>query len=96
ADVSPFCDCHAENDMPVIPNLGFFASFDPVAIDKACAELAQAQPMVPGSKLDIICNHCKPKDIFAATNPHTNWQSHLEHAERMGMGSGDYELVDID
>ncbi|MGL4791071.1 MAG: DUF362 domain-containing protein, partial [Anaerotignaceae bacterium] len=25
-DVSPFCDCHAENDLPVIPDVGMFAS----------------------------------------------------------------------
>ena len=33
-DVSPYCDCHAENDVPIIPNVGMFASFDPVALDK--------------------------------------------------------------
>ena len=25
-DVSPNCDCHAENDIPIIPNVGMFAS----------------------------------------------------------------------
>ena len=29
-DVSPYCDCHAENDMPILPDVGMFASFDPV------------------------------------------------------------------
>ena len=32
-DVSPNCDCHAENDIPIIPNVGMLASFDPVALD---------------------------------------------------------------
>ena len=36
-DVSPFCDCHVENDLPVVSDIGIFASFDPVAIDQACA-----------------------------------------------------------
>ncbi len=35
-DVSPNCDCHAENDIPIIPDVGMLASFDPVALDKAC------------------------------------------------------------
>ncbi|MFW5632971.1 MAG: DUF362 domain-containing protein, partial [Acetivibrio ethanolgignens] len=35
-DVSPQCDCHAENDAAIIPNVGMFASFDPVALDVAC------------------------------------------------------------
>lgn len=95
ADVSPFCDCHAENDVPIIPDVGFFASADPVAIDRACAEIAQQQPVVHGSRLEKYCEHGKPDDIFAATNPNTRWQSHFEHAERMGMGDGSYELVTV-
>ena len=27
-DVSPYCDCHAENDLPILPDVGMFASFD--------------------------------------------------------------------
>ena len=95
ADVSPYCDCHAENDVPIIPDVGFFASADPVAIDRACAEIAQQQPVVHGSRLEKCCEHGKPDDIFAATNPNTRWQSHFEHAERMGMGDGSYELVTV-
>ncbi len=37
-DVSPNCDCHAENDIPIVPDVGMFASFDPVALDRACAD----------------------------------------------------------
>ncbi|MDR2897712.1 MAG: DUF362 domain-containing protein, partial [Spirochaetaceae bacterium] len=43
-DISPFCDCHSENDAPIIPDIGMFASFDPVALDQACADLANKQP----------------------------------------------------
>ena len=34
-DVSPTCDCRPENDMAIVPNVGMFASFDPVALDMA-------------------------------------------------------------
>jgi len=37
-DVSPYCDCHGENDVPILPDLGMFASFDPLALDQACVE----------------------------------------------------------
>jgi len=47
-DVSPYCDCHSENDMPIVPNLGMFASFDPIALDKACADAVLASPPNPG------------------------------------------------
>ena len=38
SQVSPNCDCHAENDAAIVPDVGMFASFDPVAIDVACAD----------------------------------------------------------
>jgi hypothetical protein len=95
-DVSPLCDCHDHNDLPIIPNVGILASSDPVAIDLACVELAQQQPMIPGSILFKECDGKKPEDIFAVTNKGTHWQSHFTHAEKIGMGDGSYELIRID
>ena len=34
-DVSPNCDCHAENDEAIVGDIGILASFDPVALDQA-------------------------------------------------------------
>ena len=51
-DVSPNCDCHAENDMPIVPNVGMFASFDPVALDMACVDAVNAQTPLRGSAAD--------------------------------------------
>jgi len=92
-DVSPLCDCHNHNDVPIIPSVGILASFDPVAIDRACVDMAQQQPMVQGSVLFNETNGEKPDDIFAVTNKGTHWQSHFEHAKKIGMGDGKYELV---
>ena len=41
-DISPNCDCHGENDAPILPDVGMFASFDPVALDQACADACLA------------------------------------------------------
>ena len=41
-DVSPNCDCHGENDAPILPNIGMFASFDPLALDQACVDACLA------------------------------------------------------
>ena len=90
-DVSPFCDCHAENDIPIVPDVGMFASFDPVAIDKACADAVNAQPAVAGS---ILEKHGHSHgDHFADVSPDTNWMSALEHAQKLGLGTIEYELV---
>ena len=94
-DVSPYCDCHGENDMPVVPNVGIFASFDPVALDRACIDAVQRQPMVPGSLLYANSNGRKPSDIFSCVQPSTRWQSTFEHSGRLGFGSEDYELVNV-
>ncbi|MCL2148524.1 MAG: DUF362 domain-containing protein [Methanomassiliicoccaceae archaeon] len=96
ADVSPFCDCHRENDIPIIPNAGMLASFDPVALDRACADIAQRQPMIAGSRLHKNSGGVKPGDIFACTHPGTRWQATFEHAERMGLGSSSYELIEME
>ena len=50
-DVSPNCDCHCENDAPILPNLGMFASFDPLALDQACVDACLAAAPLPNSQL---------------------------------------------
>ena len=97
-DVSPYCDCHAENDAPIIPDVGMFASFDPVALDQACADACNNMPVMPGSLLDdeMHKDHfCEHHDHFTNTSPETNWKSCLVHAEKIGLGSHEYELVRV-
>ena len=50
-DVSPNCDCHGENDAPILPNIGMFASFDPLALDQACVDACLAATPLPNSQL---------------------------------------------
>lgn len=56
-DVSPNCDCHSENDAPIVPNIGMLASFDMVALDKACADLVNAQKPFENSNLGEQIKH---------------------------------------
>jgi uncharacterized Fe-S center protein len=51
-DVSPWCDCVNFSDRPLVPNVGVFASKDPVAIDMACLEMTEQYTAMPGSKAD--------------------------------------------
>ena len=89
-DVSPFCDCHAENDVAIVPDVGMFVSFDPVAVDKACADAVNKQPTVAGSILEKHGH--SHNDHFKDVSPETNWISALEHGEKIGIGTMDYEL----
>jgi len=98
-DVSPNCDCHAENDIPIIPNVGMLASFDPVALDVACADLCNAMPVLPGSVLSEHVREENPAhagfDHFQMTHPDTEWKSCIEHAVKIGLGNSEYELIRI-
>lgn len=92
-DVSPCCDCHNFSDVPIVPNLGMFASFDPVALDTACADMINAQPVNPGSV--IAHEHEHPHDHFTAAHPDTDWRAAVEHGEAIGLGTTHYELVTV-
>ena len=96
-DVSPNCDCHSENDMPIVPNVGMFASFDPVALDMACVDAVNAQTPLRGSAADGEAGHVHEHDHdhFQRIHPDTNWRSCLEHGEKIGIGTREYELIRI-
>lgn len=90
-DVSPYCDCHAENDAVIVPDVGFFASFDPVALDIACADAVNAQPVISNTCLSEA-DH-EGHDHFGAMFPTTDWRTCIEHAKKIGLGTDEYELV---
>lgn len=94
-DVSPNCDCHAENDMAIVPNVGMFASFDPVALDMACVDAVNAQTPLRGSAADDAHAKAHVHDHFQRLHPDTNWRSCLEHGEKIGIGTREYELIKI-
>ncbi|MDO5021987.1 MAG: DUF362 domain-containing protein [Eubacteriales bacterium] len=97
-DVSPNCDCHGEHDAAILPNIGMLASFDPVALDQACADLCQKATPIRNSQLGD--NLAKPdwhkhNDCFLDSNPNVHWKETLAHAEKIGLGTRNYELIEI-
>ena len=98
-DVSPNCDCHGENDAPILPDLGMFCSFDPLALEQACVDAClAAKPMAGSNQLTdnmsaegFVDHH----DHFTNNNPEVEWRCCLEHAEKIGLGSREYELVTL-
>ena len=95
-DVSPNCDCHGENDAPILPNIGMLASFDPVALDQACVDLALNAAPMPNSQLgDNLCREDwhHHHDHFMDSNPNVRWKETLEQGEKIGLGSREYELI---
>jgi len=96
-NVSPDCDCWGFNDYPLVPDIGIAASFDPVALDQASADLVKAAPALPGSK---ICDtHSSDdhqgEDKFKKAHPETYWESGLDHGVKIGLGTREYELITV-
>lgn len=96
-DVSPDCDCHGENDVPIVPDVGMFASFDPIALDQACVDAVNAMPVTSNCVINDPHHDCGhgSEDRFVLAHPDTNWASTLEHGEMLGLGSREYELVKL-
>ncbi len=97
-DVSPNCDCHGENDVPILPNIGMFVSTDPLALDQACVDACLAAQPMPGSQLakhladPAFHDH---HDHFINSTPESEWRSCLDHAEKIGLGTREYELIEM-
>jgi hypothetical protein len=90
--ISPACDCYPFSDAPIVGDIGITASTDPVAIDQACADLVNSQPHLESSCL-------KGSEPFAdkirAVYPRIDWERQLTYASEIGIGSREYELLEI-
>lgn len=75
------CDCDSHPAEPEMKDIGILASFDPVALDRACVDLVYN---APDGKALI-------ERIESRNGTHT-----LEHAEAIGLGSQTYELISLD
>ena len=97
-DISPNCDCHEENDAPILPDVGMFASFDPLALDQACVDACMKCDPLPNSQLGehLRDPHFEDHhDHFTNSTPESEWQSCLSHAEKIGLGTRAYELIKL-
>ncbi len=91
--ISPSCDCCSHSDAPIVQDLGIMASTDPVAIDQASVDMVNRQR---ASENSCLSNHeGAGEDKFRAIYPKVDWSIHIDHAEKIGLGTRAYELVTI-
>ena len=83
------------SDAPILPDIGMFASFDPVALDQVCADACLKATPIANSQLGEHlaeegwhCHH----DHFKDSNPNIEWKATLDQAEKIGLGTREYEL----
>ena len=92
------CDCNGNPAEPDMHDIGILASADPVALDQACADACNAQQPIPGSLLDDRMHEhdfCDHHDHFVNTTPESEWETCLAHAEKIGIGTREYELIEV-
>lgn len=81
-NLSVDCDCCAVAEDPCMKDIGILASLDPVAIDQACIDLVM-QSDDPG------------KDHFMERVNSRNGIHTIEAAADLGLGSREYELIEL-
>ncbi len=79
--ISPACDCYPGNSEPITHDIGFAASGDPVALDKACWDLVCRQ--MGHEPFHEIYNYLDPSIQF-------------NYAHSIGFGSSDYDLTTLE
>jgi hypothetical protein len=93
-DIAPECDCFPWNGTYVAPDVGVFASKDPVAIDSAVADMIDKAPIGPNSRAEEL--GLKPgEDKFKAVNAFTP-RIQLKAGEKIGLGTMNYELIEYE
>lgn len=81
-NLSVDCDCCAVAEDPEMADIGMLASLDPVALDQACVDLVYASG--DEGKKHLI------RRMESKNGIHT-----LETAEKLGVGTREYELIEI-
>ncbi len=101
-DISEICDCASYGPAPIVPDIGIFASRDPVAIDKAVLDKINEFPPIQQSnlagikdgmdKLEYVYDKIFPKEEFK----HINHIIQIEYAEKLGLGTQKYKIEQVD
>ena len=81
-NLSVDCDCCAVAEDPCMKDIGILASTDPVAIDQACMDL-------------VIHSDDPGRDHFMERVNSRNGIHTIEAAEELGMGTREYELIEM-
>lgn len=92
-NVTPICDCVPWSDAPIVADIGFLSSTDPVAIDQAAYDLVTAADGLANSALGEAVP--AGTDKFMKVHNYVDGTKALAYAEKIGMGSRSYELIEL-
>ncbi len=85
-DIVTGCDCRSINSVPIVPNVGFILSKDPVAADRATLDLVNETSGIPGTEAEQLVCVAPGEEKFKTSRL-------FEFCEAAGLGSGEYKLI---
>jgi uncharacterized Fe-S center protein len=88
-NITPTCDCVNYTPSPLIEDCGILISEDPIACDKACMDIFIEK--VKEQEHIIFCH----KNVQIIMEEEATWQIQFQYAEKIGLGSMDYDLITI-
>jgi uncharacterized Fe-S center protein len=94
--MTPMCDCFGFTSMPILPDAGIFGSDDIVAIDQAALDVIARSRLIEDSIPTSMEVHTREGHPFQWLHgPYKDPYKVVEYGEKLGLGSRDYELVDV-
>lgn len=90
-NITPVCDCVNYTPTPLLPDIGFILSEDPVACDAACIDILKNTWL----KTQAGDQPSESKDFIRSIYPDIAWEAQLSYAESIGLGTMNYHLTDI-
>ncbi|MGB8645135.1 MAG: DUF362 domain-containing protein [Anaerolineae bacterium] len=94
--MTPVCDCFGFTSMPILPDAGLFGSDDIVAIDQAVLDVTAQTPLIEENLPTAMEVHTRQgHPLQWLHGPLKDPYKITEYGEKLGLGSRDYELVDV-
>jgi len=94
-NITPLCDCWGFTTPSLVPDIGIMASEDIVAIEQATLDSIKAENYIPGSLPEQVKMSEGDGHLFQriwAKDPYLQ----VETAAELGLGSRDYEIVEVE
>ena len=94
--MTPLCDCFGFTSMPILPDAGVFGSDDIVAIDQAALDVIAKTRLIEENiptSMEVHTREGHP--LRWLHGPHKDPYLVCEYGEQLGLGSRQYELVDV-
>jgi hypothetical protein len=94
--MTPVCDCFGFTSMPILPDAGVFGSDDIVALDKAVLDVIGQTKLIEENIPLCLEVHTRQGHPFQQLHgPLKDPYLVTVYGEKLGLGSRDYELVDV-